>query len=783
VAWFDPVQNLPFPHLFIEDLNHGSHVLGIICGLDTARAINGTDTTIFVDTIGVAPEAEWISAAVIDVGANGSGILDAFEWAADPDGNPNTIEDVPDVVNNSWSYPTVGNTGLGANNMSCHPFFWQAIDNVEAAGALVVFAAGNRTHTSSRSIGNPADRGTAPFASFAVGNYDLDSVFVDSINTDSVVRFVGKMEKSSCIGPTECGLDSLKPEVSAPGTGIYSCFGGNNSFGYLTGTSMSAPHVAGAVTLLRQYNPNATVDTIKWALAASATDLETPGADTLSGLGLINLPKALSLIPPNQSIHAYVQKDSIADSLGRAPYAGGTFSIYLALANNGANTGFSLVGHLSSADSKSTVLEDSAFFGELPPGGTVSNADQPFRIKLVQGLLVGERFRFTLNLSGSAGFMQILDMTFTVGERLVKNLFHHHNGNVVFTLSNFGSYGLAIGSFEARSLPGFDDGLGFERKTEPKVSRIFEASFMAALNDSMVSNTASNEFCCFPDVLQAPDADFAVHPGGNLKSSESGFSGGVESFSVFDDRLAKHPLGLVATQRSFSFDSAGQDNFVLLEYTLKNGSGSIWNGLWAGLFFDFNFFSLGGSYVGDKAGFERSLNLGYEYHDLVPAYRGIAAADTFGLSTFKAVRIFPDIANGFTLVEKWQNLTSGFTDTAIATATDAALMAAKGPFTVLPGDSVKFAFVLVAAASLDSLEIYTQTARTVYGRLVSTRGDLNADGVFSPADVVMELNCLFLIPGNCPLERTDLDCDGQLKMADVIYVLNRVFLGTAALCP
>lgn len=777
-AWFDPVRNLAVPHIFPEDLNHGSHVLGIVCGLDTAKNIEGSDTTIFVDTLGVAPEAEWISAGVIDNGANGSGILDALEWAADPDGNPNTIEDVPDVVNNSWAYPTVG----AGNNLSCHPFFWQIIDNLEAAGAMAVFAAGNRTHVSSRSIGNPADRGTSPFSSFAVGNYNIDSVLVDSLNTDSVVRFVGKMEKSSCIGPTECGPDSLKPEVVAPGTGIYSAFAGNN-FGFLTGTSMSAPHVAGAVALLRQYNPNATVDTIKWALAMSATDIEAPGLDTISGSGLINLPQALALLPSNQGIHIYVKKDSIADSLGQAPYGGGIFNIHLTLTNNGVDTAFSLSGRLSSADSKSTVLQDSAFFGDLSPGGMVFNGSQPFRVQLVTGLVSGERFHFILNLAGEAGFNQTLDLTFTVGERLVKNLFHHQNGNVGFTLSNFGSYGFEVGSFEMRSLPGFDEGLGFERKTEPRVSRLFEASFMAGLNDSMVSNTASNEFCCYPEILQAPDADFAVHLGGNLKSFEPGLSGGAESFSIFDDRLAKYPLGLVVSQKSYSFDSAGQDNFVLLEYTLKNESNSIWDGLRAGLFFDFNFFSSGGTYLGDKAGFERSLNLGYEYHETSPAYRGIASADTGGFSTFKAVRIFPGIADGFTLSEKWQALTSGFTDTIIPIATDAALLAAKGPFSVSAWDSVKIAFALVAATSLDSLKIYTQTAQNVYRRITSTRGDLNLDGRFSPADVVLELYCVFLSQGNCSLDRTDLDCNGVADINDVIHVLNRVFFGIPALCP
>lgn len=782
-AWFDPVQNLPSPHIYLVDRNHGTHVMGIICGLDTSRSINGADTTVFIDTLGVAPDADWISAAVIDNGANGSGILDALEWAADPDGDPNTVEDVPDVVNNSWAYPTVGNTGLGANNLGCHPFFWQAIDNLEAAGAVVVFAAGNRTSISSRSIGNPADRGTAPFSDFAVGNFATDSILVDPANPDSVVRVTGAVAKSSCIGPTTCGPDSLKPEVVAPGTTIYSAFAGNQ-FGVLTGTSMAAPHVAGAVALLRQYNPNATVDTIKWALAMSATDVAAPGPDTISGFGLINIPKALSLLPLNTGVQVYVKKDSIADSAGQIPYAGGRFNIYLTLANNGVDTALGLWGRLSPADAKSSVMEDSAFFGDLPAGEVAANGQKPFQIQLVPGLLQGERFSFTLALSGSNGFTQTLDLAFTVGERLFKTLFHHRNGNVEFTLSNFGAYGFeGAGSLEARSLPGFDEGLGFERKSELKVSRLFEGSFLAGLNDSTVSNTASNDFCCYPQILQAPDADFAVHLGGNLQGFDPGSSGGVESFSIFDDRLANYPFGLVVSQRSYSFDSAGQDNFVLLEYTLKNESQRSWDGLRAGLFFDFNFFDDLGNFIGDKAGFERGLNLGYEYNEASPAYRGIAAADTGGLSTFKAVQVFPGIADGFTLAEKWQDLSSGFTDTAVATVTDAAMLAAKGPLTILPGDSVKIAFALVAATTLDSLKSYTETAQNRYRRIASTKGDLNGDGSFSAADIVLGLNCVFFSSGVCPLNRLDMDCDGVLQLADIVILINRVFLDLPPPCP
>lgn len=61
-------------------------------------------------------------------------------------------------------------------------------------------------------------------------------------------------------------------------------------------------------------------------------------------------------------------------------------------------------------------------------------------------------------------------------------------------------------------------------------------------------------------------------------------------------------------------------------------------------------------------------------------------------------------------------------------------------------------------------------------------GDLNGDGLFTPADVVLELNCVFLGTGNCNLTMSDLNCDSQLSPADVVLILNFVFLGIPLPC-
>lgn len=62
------------------------------------------------------------------------------------------------------------------------------------------------------------------------------------------------------------------------------------------------------------------------------------------------------------------------------------------------------------------------------------------------------------------------------------------------------------------------------------------------------------------------------------------------------------------------------------------------------------------------------------------------------------------------------------------------------------------------------------------------KGDMNGDGVLSPADVVLLLNCTFMGSGDCLLCFADVNCDGTLSPADVVLELNATFLGVAFGC-
>jgi subtilisin family serine protease len=74
-------------------------------------------------------------------------------------------------------------------------------------------------------------------------------------------------------------LDVLKPDIAAPGVSVLAAFAGDEqSTEFLSGTSMAAPHAAGAAALLKSLKPMWTPEMIKSALMLTATSAMTlPG--------------------------------------------------------------------------------------------------------------------------------------------------------------------------------------------------------------------------------------------------------------------------------------------------------------------------------------------------------------------------------------------------------------------------------------------------------------------------------------------------------------------------
>lgn len=265
---------------------HGTHTMGTMCGLGVAT----------VDTVGVAWEAQWIADNSINQGVGSefdNDVLGAFQWFADPDGNPGTTDDVPDVVQNSWGI----DARFGGTYQDCD-YRWQAvIEACEAAGVVVTFSAGNegpspQTHRS------PANICNTPTVNFSVGAVDAE-----------YYGWPYPICSFSSRGPSDCDGVTIKPEVVAPGYYVYSCYN-NGGYTRMSGTSMAGPHVAGVVALMRQANPDADVQTIKQVLMSTARDEGSAGEDNTYGWGCIDAYEAVlavmvtDTIPPQVTVTA-----------------------------------------------------------------------------------------------------------------------------------------------------------------------------------------------------------------------------------------------------------------------------------------------------------------------------------------------------------------------------------------------------------------------------------------------------------------------------------------------
>ena len=248
-----------------DDDGHGTHVAGIIA----AAADNGRGIA------GVAPDAKVLAIKVLRQQGNGQ----------PPSGSASDVSAGIDYAIRHGA--KVINLSLGSITQSLlGPAFSAAINDAWNAGVVPVIAAGNDFILGSGFSNEPA-------------------LVVDALN-----RAGTKASYSNGVGAAKWALaapggesDDSASCTNSP-NGVLSTYwrpdNDVDAYACVAGTSMAAPHVAGAVAILLSagLTPQAAID----RLLAAAHDLGQPGRDGVYGSGALDVAAAVAGLTPTTTM-------------------------------------------------------------------------------------------------------------------------------------------------------------------------------------------------------------------------------------------------------------------------------------------------------------------------------------------------------------------------------------------------------------------------------------------------------------------------------------------------
>ena len=224
---------------------HGTHVAGIVGAIDNGNGV-----------VGVAPGVRLWAVRILT--SSGTGLVSWYvcglDWITAQRDPADPSRPLIESVNMSVAKPGSDDHNCGQTN---HDPIHRAICRLVASGVTVVAAAGNNSFNAAKLVpasynevitvsaladsdGRPGAKGGR--ACFSWGSYDRDDTFANFSNYGGDVDLI------------------------APGKCIWSTLPGG--YGYLSGTSMAAPHVAGAVALYKSSRPTATPAQVRHALEA-----------------------------------------------------------------------------------------------------------------------------------------------------------------------------------------------------------------------------------------------------------------------------------------------------------------------------------------------------------------------------------------------------------------------------------------------------------------------------------------------------------------------------------
>ncbi len=463
-------------------------------------------------------------------------------------------------------------------------------------------------------------------------------------------------------------------DLAAPGAQIFSTV--NDGYGYLSGTSMATPLVAGIAALLLADNPTLTNDALRSRLTSATEPIPGLPIGRLCS-GVINAWRAVVADRPTLVLHNAQFDDNNENGVLEA---GEEFSVVLHLELIGAEA------ELVRVELLENVFEDRAICGLESYTWT----DAPV------GLLVSPPLSARVEPEAARGShpLAVAIRTDAYRDTLVIKTpvnppwLSHDAGSAIISITDFGALGYND-YVNACELP---DGV---RLDDLPIGLLFHGSLMIT-DDELVSDCAygSNDMDTY---------DFHTLPGGEILLETNEPQLQVSSAQFTDDFQPGDHVGILVRQTATSFPEQG--NFLLIDYEIQSSSGAPLD-LTAGIFCDWDI----PPYERNTVGFDVDLRLSYmlgegSVGDPACGAGGIVALDDDLLAGVRAIdnEIYFYGEGQFTDAVKRQMLTGGLNEATAARPKDWSHLIAIDLGMLAPGSSCHARFAIVAGHDLEEL--------------------------------------------------------------------------------
>lgn len=275
----------------------------------------------------------------------------------------------------------------------------------------------------------------------------------------------------------------------------------------------------------------------------------------------------------------------------------------------------------------------------------------------------------------------------------------------------------STGNFGYQDYPSNEVGLGVQYRGNER-NALFEGGFLLGKGASQVSgNLRDSSGVKQHDFVRLQRAVALANP----------LLADFEAESIFNDSGSANPLGVTVIQHAYAWTDEENDDFVIFDFVIQNDGPNPLTNLYAGMYANWDISDSTKNATYFNAGFKTVYALDLQVQD--PAFYGLSLLSAGDITAFAGEIGSSDFTDrGY--FEALSNINSG--KTSAGTSSSGANiwhMIGTGPFDILPNESYRAGFAVLASPGVNSIFINRNLAAQKYRCNVLQEGPVSGFSV------------------------------------------------------